>query len=149
MRGQEAGQRVKMNAEIQGRSARVASVMGGADWSSSVNEPSAGPSGPRSRPAGGGPGRVSTRAAQRRAARATVTRIVEVRRRYDGAAGSGRVGRRRDAKVVAGRFCLPPPLRGRAGVGGAFAAPPVAPPPTLTLPHKGGGDWSRGAQVRG
>src|SRR5690348_11041827 len=41
------------------------------------------------------------------------------------------------------RLSLPPPLRGRAGVGGA-AAPSLGPPPTLTLtltlPRKGGGN---------
>jgi hypothetical protein len=42
---------------------------------------------------------------------------------------------------------LPPPLRGRAGVGGPVgeaakgrAVSRVGRPPTLTLPHKGGGE---------
>ena len=38
---------------------------------------------------------------------------------------------------------LPPPLWGRVGVGGTGAKPRIVAPPTLTLPHKGGGDQTR------
>src|SRR6476661_3209740 len=35
-----------------------------------------------------------------------------------------------------------PPLRGRAGEGGSHAHRPCGSPPSLTLPHKGGGNMS-------
>ena len=44
------------------------------------------------------------------------------------------------------RSVLPPPLRGRVGEGGSHTATLVMlPPPSLSLPRKGGGDDNREA----
>jgi hypothetical protein len=43
---------------------------------------------------------------------------------------------------------LPPPLRGRAGEGGGNGLMRKWRPPSLSLPHKGGGNERAEAQVR-